>query len=688
MKAVRINGGITIDGRLDEPEWQLAEPARDFIQKLPDTGAPASEPTEVRILYDQENLYVGIHCFDSAGPDGIVVNDITRDFFTLDSDGFQIVIDTFNDNRNAFLFAANPAAGRFDMQIGNDGNAGNTSWDGIWYVETLVDEEGWHVEMAIPFKTLRFSAAEDQVWGVNFERRIRRKYEDSYWSPLPPQFRLGRVSLAGELDGVKGVKQGSNLYIKPYISAPLQEKEEDDIDFQPQAGLDVKYGLTSQLTLDLTLNTDFAQVEADEQRINLTRFSLFFPEKRDFFLENASIFEWGRRSGSSYRYRPDLLPFFSRRIGLTEDGEIVKILGGGRVTGRAGPYSIGALSMQTGEFGEIPSTNFTVARVRRDILKQSDVGGIFVNKAEAGGRYNRTYGADASFRFFNYLDLSGYVLKTDSPELQGNDMAGNFQVSWRDDFFDIRAQHLIIDDNFNPEVGFAPRTGIKKSAGNFAITPRPENISWIREIRPFIEMDYITNMENGIETRRGETGAMVILSDSSWFGFFREDTFERLEEDFEIQDGIFIRAGDYQFTENRVFVRSNRSKMISADARYSWGEFWDGTRESLSTGVTFTPSYRFSTELEWSHNDVEVSEGDFKTNLVTAKAVYAFNNRTFLNALIQYNTDVEEIASNIRFNFIHHPLSDFFLVYNERRSTTGEVIDWALTAKLTYLFAF
>jgi hypothetical protein len=345
--------------------------------------------------------------------------------------------------------------------------------------------------------------------------------------------------------------------------------------------------------------------------------------------------------------------------------------------------------MQTGEFEDLPSTNFTVGRVKRDILGQSDIGAIFVNKAESGGGFNRTYGADASFRFLNYLDVSSYVLKTDSPDLQGKDMAGNLQVSWNDDFYDIRAGHLIVDENFNPEVGFAPRTGMKKSSGMFEITPRPDRISWIRELRPSIEMDYITGMDNDLETRNLEAAFMTILSDSSWIGFTREQNFERLDEEFEIREGIFIPAGDYDFSSNRVYVRTNRSKMISFSGRFGWGEFWSGTRNYYSTGITFTPSYHFSAEFDWNRSDVSLEEGEFIADLVSTRMVYAFTNRMFLNALIQYNNDEDEIASNIRFNFIHRPLSDLFLVYNERRSTlTGEMIDWAITAKLTYLFAF
>jgi hypothetical protein len=707
MVALRIDGEITLDGVLDEPQWSQAEPAKDFIQKLPATGEPATEPTEVRLLYDQDNLYVGVYCFDSAGPNGIVVNDITKDFFTLDSDGFQIIIDTYNDNRNAFLFGTNPEAGRFDMQIGSDGSAGNSTWDGVWFVETQINEDGWQVEMAIPFKTLRFKKIEEQVWGVNFERRVRRKFEDSYWSPLPPQFRLGRVSLAGQLDGIEGVQQGLNAYFKPYVKAPLLKREDDDVDFQPTIGLEVfKWAVTSQMTFDGTINTDFSQVEADDVRINLTRFNLFFPEKRDFFLENQAIFAWGRTERGP-RGRPDLLPFHSRRIGLTEDGDIVPILAGARLTGRTGPYSIGLLNMQTGEFGEkppedsldpqagideeeeedeyTPSTNFTVVRMRRDILRQSDFGGIFVNKHEVDGSYNRTYGFDSNFNFFSYLDINSYVVKTETPDLSGEDVAGNIQGGWNDGFFETRAGHLVIGENFNPEVGFAPRTGVRKSFGEFGITPRPrEKIPWIREINPSIDVNYITNWEGELETREYDGRISVEFSESSRFSVSKEAVFERLEEDFEIRDGIVIAAGDYNFDELQFSFRSNRSKMISAEARYSTGGFWDGDRDGYEFGLVFRPTYKFSAGVEWNHNDIELPGGSFKTDLAVARIEYSISNNKWLNALIQYNGEDREVSSNIRFNWMFKPLSDLYLVYNERR-TSEAVIERALILKVTYV---
>jgi hypothetical protein len=687
MTAVRIEGEIVVDGELDEAEWRHAEPATDFIQRLPYTGRPATERTEARLLYDDRNLYVGVYCFDSAGPEGIVVKDIKRDFMTLESDGFQIVIDTFNDDRNSFLFAVNPAGGRWDMQIGADGAAGNRHWEGIWYSKTRITEAGWQAELAIPFKTLRFSKAADQIWGVNYERRVRRKSEDSYWSPLPAAYRLGRVSLAGTLDGISGVRQGRNLVVKPYVLTPFLRREGDDFDFQPDAGLDVKYSVSSQMTLDLTVNPDFAQVEADVQQINLTRFNLFFPEKREFFLENAGIFQFGRAVSTDAR--PDVMPFFSRRIGLSDDRRVVPIFGGARLSGRAGRFTMGMLSMQSDEFEETPSTNFSVLRLRRDVLRKSDIGAIFVNKQVSGGDYNRTYGADANFTLLNYLEFSSYILKTETPGLVGKDTAYDFELNWKDDFWDVGASHLSIGENFRPEVGYLARQAIRKSSGHFAITSRPgERMRLVRYWGPAVDLTYITDQQNVPESKAVDASMVVVFNSGATAEVGTESSFERLAEPFFIRGNQTIAAGDYRFRNWYALMSTDQHRLFSANAGVASGSFYDGDRNTYTVGMNFAPGYHFSTGVTWSHNDIELPSGDFSTNLVAARVGYLFSNRMFLNGLIQYNSDTRETSSNIRFNLIHRPLSDLYIVYNERRSSVGDVRERALIAKLTYAFDF
>ena len=691
---MRVESAITVDGELDEGDWALAEPATDFIQQNPQTGQPSTERTEVRLLYDDENLYVGVYCFDSAGPEGLVVHQVTRDFPGFEEDQFGVILDTFQDNRNGFIFNTNPQGAKSDAQVGGDGTSYNRNWDTTWHVQSKITEAGWQTEIAIPFKSLRFNQAEHHHWGINFSRRIRRKNEETHWSPIPRPFGMSRISQAGRLEGVDGLRQGMNLQVKPFLSAPVVRLEGDDVDFKPEVGLDVKYGLSSQLTLDLTLNTDFAQVEADNQQINLTRFSLFFPEKREFFLENASIFQFGRqgalrRVGGVRRRDSDVIPFFSRRIGISDDGSIIPVLGGVRLTGRAGAYGLGMFSMQTDDFEGEPSTNFSVIRVSRDIFQRSLVGGILVNKAQGSGQYNRTYGIDGNFSFLDHLDVTTFVLKTETPGVGNQDMAGNITAAWTDQRMELEGQYLDIGANFNPEVGFVPRVDMKKSRGRVTWTPRPgESIPWIREFRILNWVDYITDTSGNLETRQMETRFGMDFQNGSRFSVGRDFRFERLTEPFFIRPNQAVLPGDYGFSEYSALVIIDRSRMFSGEARLATGDFWDGTRDSYHALFGFRAGYQFALELTWTHDDITLPSGDFSTDLAITNLQYSFNTRMFLNALIQYNSDFKEISSNIRFNWIHKPMSDLFLIYNERRSTTGEVIERALIAKLTYAFNF
>jgi hypothetical protein len=688
VTAHRIENGIIVDGELDEAEWQLVEPATGFLQQDPQTGEPSTETTEVRILYDEENLYLGAYLFDSAGGEAIIVNDMRRDFVPFSNDTFIVVLDTFNDNRNAFFFSVNPSGAKFDMQASDDGRKRNRDWDGIWYSKAKITERGWQAEIAIPFKTLRFSNLEDQVWGINFQRRIRHKNELAFWSLVPRPYLVSRVSYAGTLEGLSGIRPGRNLYVKPYVSAPVVRRQGDDVDFLPDAGIDLKYGVQSQLTLDITVNTDFSQVEADEQQINLTRFSLFFPEKRDFFLENATIFQLGPGGGGGlFGGFRDLIPFFSRRIGLLR-GEVVPILGGARLTGRTGKYTLGLLSLQDDETQAKPSTNYSVVRVSRDILRSSDVGGIFINKQEIDGDFNRTYGADGNFTFYNFLNIRSFLLQTSTPNVSDQNVAGVFFIDWTQPQMTLEGSYLSIQDNFNAEVGFVPRTGIRKSTGTFAYRLRPgERIPAIREFEPSLNIQYITNQDNVLESRALEGRFPILFQNSSELSFAGKSNFERLTEPFVIRPDRIIPVGDYSFDEFSFSASSDNSRMLSGSLELTTGGFFDGDKDSYEFSGTFQlPQFR--AELSWRHDDVTIVAGDFETELVTARVNYSFNPSMFLNALIQYNSELGEVSSNIRFNIIHKPLSDFFLVYNERRSSTREVLERALIAKLTYVFSF
>src|SRR5262245_9304576 len=444
ITAVRAVAPIMLDGTLDDAAWREAPIANGFVQNDPREGDPATYDTEVRVLYTEDALYFGVFAHDME-PSKIIVSDLKKDYNTESSDGFRVVLDTFHDGRNAYQFATNPAGAKWDSQMVGEGRDNNSNWDGIWDVKTRITETGWSAEIWIPLRTLKFGDEDPQVWGINFERKLRRLNEDSYWSPIPRIYDAQRVSLAGTLEGMRGLHAGKNLRVKPYVLSSGSRITTRPMVGDAQGGIDVKYGVTNGLVWDFTVNTDFSQVEADEQQVNLSRFNLFFPEKRDFFLENSGIFQFGDNSGGGggggaaggrQNASQPMRLFFSRRIGLSDSGNAIPLLAGTRLTGRTGKYSLGALNIQQREQGLVPSTNFTALRMQRDVLANSDVGVVFLNKAEDGPAYNRVAGLDANFRF-GFLNLNAYGVRTFSPQSTtpgaGEDFAmrGNFNYQSR-----------------------------------------------------------------------------------------------------------------------------------------------------------------------------------------------------------------------------------------------------------------
>jgi hypothetical protein len=707
LQAVRAAGEITLDGSLDEPAWLEAPVARNFIQNDPREGQPATFDTEVRLLYDDEAMYVGVFAQD-AEPGSLVVRDLKKDFDTANSDGFSVIIDTFRDGRNGYHFSTNPGGAKFDAQVANEGRENNTNWDGIWDVKTLVTERGWYAEIRIPFRTVKFKSDDPQTWGINFRRKLRRLNEDSYWAPVPRIYDIERVSMAGSVDGMQGLRPGKNIRVKPYALASANTVPGttlDDYDF----GLDVKYGVTSGFTWDFTVNTDFSQVEADEQQINLSRFNLFFPEKRDFFLENSGIFQFGVSDrtgggggGGRQNAAADMLLFHSRRIGLSENGDAIPILAGTRLTGRQGPYSLGVLSIQQREYESAqafitPSTNFTALRVRRDILANSDIGAVLLNKDEFGGGYNRVTGIDANFRF-GYLNLNGYAAKTFSPQSarpgSGGDAAVRASFNYQNRVWQFRGHFNGIGERFNDEMGFVPRQGVNNTLLYTGYTWRP---AWfrrigLRETRPHWQLDIYQHQDGqGLESRYQDFHWPFTFNNSSFVEFGVNPNVEEIRAPFPINSarGVRVLPGRYDFNEYFVLWRGNPSAPFSFEARYSNGEFYDGYRRGYTFGPAFRPNERLNASVNLQVNDIEVSGGAFVSKLVTSRVNFNFNTKMFVNALLQYNTDSRQWSSNLRFNIIHRPLSDFFLVYNERRDErSGDLINRALVAKMTYLVAF
>jgi hypothetical protein len=698
--ATRATAPIVLDGVLDDPAWTEAPVLGGFVQSRPDRGEPATEETEVRILYDDANLYVGVELFDRE-PDALVIPSLEQDFESGNSDIFGITLDTFLDRRNAFMFLVNPKGAVKEAQDFDDSRQENAAWEGVFEVRTRTHERGWTVEWAIPFTTLRFDPRKDpQDWGMNMMRRIRRKNEESYWAPLDQRDRIHKMSRAGTLTGLRGLRAGRNLVVKPYAVAARAEGGAggaggDDAGSSSDAGLDLKYGVTPRLTLDLTWRTDFSQVEVDQERVNLTRFSLFFPERRDFFTENSGVFSFGDiternyRSGSSLS---DMTLFHSRRIGLDADGQEVPIVGGGRLTGRAAGLEIGVLDMQTRAARGLPEENFAVLRAKRTVEGVGDFGGIVVNRqaTDGSGSFNRTYGVEANLAPYRFLRVDSYLAKVDDATATGSDWAGRFWIGWRDPFWNVSASMKQVGDGFVPRVGFVRRRGVRQRYGTIGVHVRPATIGWLNEVSPFTEVESTTDLDGRLLSRTWSASVDVSYRDGGSLGLDLIDDFERLDEPFAVRPGAVVPAGDYGFRTARVSAGTSAGRPLWARVSLANGGFYDGQRTTLSLSGQWRVDYHLAFDFSAERNEVSLPGAeDFAADVYGLRAVFAASTRFFTSAFVQYNALTEEVVTNVRVDYIHAPLSDLFLVYTERRDRTGALpADRLVSLKVTKAIAF
>ena len=710
LSATHADAPVTIDGELDETVWQTALPATGFVQSDPREGDPATETTEVRVAFDADYLYIGAHCRD-ADPHGIVINEIRKDFSGVEQDTFEVLLDTFADRRNGFVFATNARGAKADTQIANEGRDVNTNWDAVWWVAARVVDDGWTAEFRIPFKTLRFEPGDGHLWGLNFSRRIRRKNEISYWSPVSRAYSIVRASSAGNLVGLPNMAQGRNIRVKPFVlGGTVRSLGGSDFTLDRSAGLDLKAGLGPSLTLDATVNPDFAQAEADEQQVNLTQFSLFFPEKREFFLENAGIFYFGdipRNQRQTTRFRPpeeDLLLFFSRRIGLTDAGEQVPLYGGLRVTGRAGKFGLGALSMQSEADGGRQGQNYSVVRVRRDIFKNSDVGAIMLSRQPAGGSddFNRVAGVDVNVRVLKSLSLNGFAARSDSAPLrsasgqvldQGNQNTGKASIGWEDSKKRLQASVMTVGDGFRDDLGFVRRTGVTRTFFDWAsfVQPRSLRRFAVRQLEPHARVFSYYDPHGDLVTRLGHTALQVTWNGGSRLEYAFESREEATTTPFKIRSDVAIPVGRYDWTQHLWVIESDHSRPLSLSTRITHGDFWSGRQKNLQSSVLFRPTYRwfFDVGLQVTAIDLDLPKKSFVTTLVNWRTGYSFSTNMFLDSLVQYRSDIKQFSANLRFNLIHHPLSDFFVVYNEQQFTEGAITAGrGVVVKYTHLFSF
>ena len=701
LQAVAATSPIKIDGALDEEVWKRAAPATDFIQADPLEGQPATEITEVRIAYDADYLYIAALCRDTD-PSGIVVNEIRKDFAGRDQDTFEVLLDTFGDRRNGFVFSTNSQGAKADTQVANEGRDVNPNWDAVWWVEARTTADGWTAEFRIPFKTLRFEAGDGKTWGVNFARRVRRKNELSYWSPVSRAYSIFRASAAGTLAGLPPLRQGRNLRIKPFLAAgAVRGVGERAFDRDVTAGVDIKAGITPSLTFDATINPDFAQAEADEQQVNLTQFSLFFPEKREFFLENAGIFYFGdipRNSRSVARFRPpeeDLLLFFSRRIGLSAAGEQQPLHGGVRLTGRAGGFTLGLMTMQGKVEDARPSTNYTVARVRRDLFRSSDVGAIILSSEPNGNSadFNRVVGVDTNFRFFRNLSLNGFFARSESRGVTTDQDSAKASIGWEDSKKRLQTSVMKIGEGFRDDLGFVRRTGVTRQFYDAAWFPEPELLRrrGIRRIEPHGRVWIYTDPSGELVSRSGHVANQTTWNNGSYMEYAFEPRVEAITRPFAISPGVSIPAGRYDWYQHLLLFEGDHSRALSGSIRYTTGGFWSGSQHNVQTSILYRPSYRmvFDLGLQVTKISLDLPKADFTTTLASLRTGYSFSSNMFLDTLLQYRNDVKQFSANVRFNLIHRPLSDFFIVYNESQFTDiTQPAGRGLVVKYTQMFAF
>ena len=698
-EAYRTYQTIEIDGEFNEEDWQNAKTITRLIQYEPIEGELVSQPTEIRILYDAKEIYFGFTCFDDD-MSKMVANEMRRDGSGRDglreNDHVSILLDTYNDRRNGFFFRVNPLGAKEDMALINSGESRNQAWDAIWTCRTKINENHWTAEIGIPFSQLRFSKSDEMTWGLNLGRSLMRNQEDATWAPLSRShgfFARYRTDVIGSLVGLEGITPPRNLELLPYVLPGANRiEEEKKTDGVFDMGLDLKYGITSNLTADLTFNTDFAQVEADQEQVNLTRFSLFFPEKRPFFLEGAGLFDFGIPR-TSFRRPPPLLLFYSRRIGL-EEGRAIPIIGGGKITGKAGPYGIGMLNVVTNEFYDgsdldevidLARTYYSVLRLTRDVFSGSRIGLIGINKQDAD-TYNRASGFDFTYRPIDSLDIRGLWARTFEPDISGQNNALYVGSTWRNRDLRWEGSYTDIGENFNPEVGFIRREGIRRINSQVRYSPRLGKFG-IRQIYTGPEFDFILNQDNQLETQEITLTNYFRFESGSYIGFLPKRTTEHLDEDFEIRDGIIIPPGEYTFTEMMIRGSTDDTKALTGQYSVNFGNFYNGSRWGFTLDAGFKPNGRLNVQPIFQFNRVTLPQDAFNASIFGARIGYSFSTTLFAKIFAQWNSDDDIIATNFLLNYIYRPGSDFYLVFNQIYDTGGAktaLDESTVVAKMTY----
>jgi hypothetical protein len=676
VHATRVNEPIGVDGQLDDMAYEEVPPITEFIQQEPEAGAPISERTEVWILFDDDNIYIACRCWDEH-PERIVANDMRRDSSNLGNhDSLSVALNTFNDQRNGFMFAVTPAGAMRDGTTTEE--RANFDWNPVWDGKASRFEGGWIAEMAVPFKSLRYIPGREQTWGIQIRRNIRSKNELAYLTRVSPANGVRAVHRFAEgatLVDLEAPPASLNFEIKPYamsrVTTDRLSRPAVDNDVDPDAGFDLKYGLTESLTTDFTYNTDFAQVEADEAQVNLTRFSLSFPEKREFFLEGQDNFTFGTGSGGDLGGEAPTI-FYSRRIGLS-GSRVVPVIAGGRLSGKTGPWSVGALNMETNddEAGDVEQTNFTVLRLRRDVLRRSNVGGLFTRRSEStiAPGANFVWGFDGNFAFHQNVYFSGYLAQSRTEERDGNDLSYRTQFSYTADRYGLALDRLVVEEHFNPEVGLLRRENFRRNFVRARFSPRTTNNRWVRKWTYEGSLDYVTDNHNRLESRELNGLFRTDFHSSDSISVEVARIFEFLPGPFTISRGVRIPIGAYHFDNLRVSYTAGAQRRLSGSSSFETGSFYEGDKQTAAFRGRMEITPQLGIEPNISLNWVDIPQGRFTDTVVGGRASFTMTPRMFVSALIQYSSSNTSLSTNVRFRWEYQAGSELFVVLTEGRST-------------------
>lgn len=699
--ATRVQRPPVIDGKLEDPAWRNLPRLGGFTQREPEEGEPTTEGTDVRIVYTPTDLYFAIRCFD-AHPEKLRINQLRRDSGMESDDRIEIILDTFHDFRNAYAFRFNPAGTQWDAQIREQGSNINDSWDGIWYIKTRVEEWGWAAEVRIPLATFRFPEEEEQRWGINIQRVIRHKNEDTFWTPVWRGMGKGpmidgkyRLAFAGTLEGLRGLRQSSRWELKPYLLSGITKQAGGRARDRPDIGLDIRYSLLANLAADLTVNTDFAQVEADQEQINLDRFQLFFPEKREFFLEGLDIFTFGV---TELNAPPPFQLFYSRRIGLAETTEgdrfEVPIYGGLKITGKSGPYAFGALAVNSGKAtysgGDLPYSvpaNWQgVFRLSRDVLDRSRIGAMWLGADHgiARSRY-MAGGIDASLSFFRNTQLYAFYAgsRRGSEKMAS---AGALNYDWNTDLFGVEISNLYVDEEWGDDLGFVYRKGSWRSRVGLSYSPRPD-LRGIRQTVGFCDITYNTLPGGHLESRTINPGVVLLMQNGGQIVGGINFRYEALVEDFELGD-VTVAPGIHRWLDGFISVATDPSRRFGINTSFFAGDYYHGKRVSFWPSIRWSPSRYWTGDFILIANRISDDINTFSGEVAATRLTWTPATTVVVKLFAQVNTAGDEGNINFLASWRHRPRSYLYLVFNdsyERNNGTWKGRDRALFLKISML---